>query len=240
MELWKWNPSLFESSGGIVASLSRSSHSIDDDSICFEATRSLLDDVVDAAGGVERALDRLHESIDQVRVFHASAVEQHGQLTEGTGLGGPAAEDAWYAIEELLVWARALDERLRRPARTKGFPDQGLIPALADGPRRDAVISARSKMLTTAFGEARYLAGLNLHQQSMQSGTKTAQVRAGDVVLAFPDRVMRPVSHRWELTYRDNRDGMSFADGVFAAIECFMDEMLAAFEMHLPERFNSP
>ena len=117
------------------------------DAICFEATRSLLDDVVDAAGGAERALDRLHDSIDRARVFYASFVKQQGQLMEGSGLGGPASEDAWYAIEELLVWACTFDERLRRPARSKGFPDQGLIPALAAGPRRDAVISARSKLL---------------------------------------------------------------------------------------------
>ena len=94
IELWKWNPSLFESADGIVASLSRSAHPIDDDSICFEATRSLLDDVVDAAGGVERALDRLHESIDQARVVYARAVEQHGELMEGGGLSGPSTEDA--------------------------------------------------------------------------------------------------------------------------------------------------
>jgi hypothetical protein len=43
-------------------------------------------------------------------------------------------------------------------------------------------------MLTAAFGVARYLAWLKLHMQSMQSGRKTTQVWAGDVVLAFPDR----------------------------------------------------
>ena len=53
IELWKWDPSLFESSDGIVASLSWSTHPMEVDAICFEATRSLLDDVVDAAGGVE-------------------------------------------------------------------------------------------------------------------------------------------------------------------------------------------
>ena len=74
---------------------------------------------------------------------------------------------------------------------------------------------------------------------STHAGSRTAEVRGGEVVLAFPDNVRHPVSHRWELTYRDDRDGVSFAEEVFASIERFMDEMLSAFEMYLPERFKS-
>lgn len=102
-------------------------------------------------------------------------------------------ENAWYTVEELLVWARTLDDRLRRPARDKlQFPDQGLIPALAGGPRRDAVIQARSRLLTAGGSEARYLSGLNLHMQAIQAGSKSGKVRWGRIVLPFPDRVTAP------------------------------------------------
>jgi len=91
----------------------------------------------------------------------------------------------------------------------------------------------------SAFGEARHLAGLNLHMQSMQAGSKIARVRGGGIVLSFPDRVTAHVRHRSELTYRDGRDGAAYGDELFAAVERFMDEMLVAFETHLPERFRS-
>jgi hypothetical protein len=61
----------------------------------------------------------------------------------------------------------------------------------------------------------------------------------GRIVLPFPDRVSAPVGHRWELTYRDNRDAVSFADDLMAAVERFMDELISAFEQHLPDRFKS-
>ncbi len=152
----------------------------------------------------------------------------------------PTTEDAWYALEELLVWARTLDDRLRRsPLDGRRYPDQGLIPALADGLRREAVIAARTRLLVAGVKEARYLSGLNLHMQSIQAGSKGGRVRSGRVLLPFPDRVDKPVRHRWELTFNDGRDALSFADGIMAAVELFMDEMLGAFEQHVPERFRS-
>ena len=107
----------------------------------------------------------MHESVAQWSVAG-------GELQEGTGLGDPTIEVAWYTLEELLVWARILDDRLQRKPldRRKRYPDQGLIPALADGPRRDAVMHARRRLLDEGVREARYLAGLNLHMQSTQAG----------------------------------------------------------------------
>jgi hypothetical protein len=75
--------------------------------------------------------------------------------------------------------------------------------------------------------------------QSMHAGSKAGRVRSGRVVLPFPDRVIERVSHRWQLTYRDNRDAVSFADDLMAAVERFMDELISAFEKHVPERFKT-
>jgi hypothetical protein len=41
------------------------------------------------------------------------------------------------------------------------------------------------------------------------------------------------------LAYDHGRDAAAFADGLMAAVERFMDEMLTAFETHLAERFEA-
>jgi hypothetical protein len=184
---------------------------------------------------------RLHQSVDLAQATYTRWADQEGESSDIDGFAGyPSLEDAWYALEELLIWARTLDDRLRREAADKRrYRDQGLIPALADGPRRDAVIEARTRLLSGGVDEAGHLAGLSLHMQSSQAGTKGGAVRSGKIILPFPDRVTSRVSHRWQLTYNEGRDAISFADGLMASVEQFMDEMLTAFETHLPERFKT-
>jgi hypothetical protein len=218
----------------------RTGHLFDDDLIVFHATHTLLLDVVDAAGGVERSHERLHQAMARVHETYAKWRSQSSELGDVEGMADPSIEDAWYAVEELLVWARTLDDRLQRRALDRQrFPDQGLIPALADGSRRDAVIGARDRLRAAGVSEARYLSGLNLHMQPIQAGSKIGKVRSGHVVLPFPDRVTTSVTHRWQLTFGDNRDAVSFANSLMGAVERFMEELLSAFEEHFPERFKS-
>jgi hypothetical protein len=47
------------------------------------------------------------------------------------------------------------------------------------------------------------------------------------------------ISHRWQLSYNDGRDAVAYADGLMRAVEQFMDEMLSAFEQHVPARFKA-
>ena len=145
----------------------------DDDDVLAEATFTLLQDVVDAAGGLEAAYKRFGVAV-------ASAQQRLDKLVAETGfsMNGPESElgwnfsdttleDAWYALEELIIWARTFDDRLRREAHNRRrYPDQGLIPALAAGPRRDAIITARCRLVGAYLNEVRYLAQLNLHMQS--------------------------------------------------------------------------
>jgi len=239
-ELWKWDVALYESADGLLASLNRSGRALDEDSILFHATHGLLADVVDAAGGIEGAIMRLHIAMDRAQKQYIEWSATTGELPDGGGMMDSSTEDAWYALEESLVWARTLDDRLRRPAADRQrYPDQGLIPALADGPRREAVIAARARLLTTGVKEARYLPGLNLHMQSIQAGSKGGRVRAGRVLLPFPDKVDGPITHRWQLTFKHDRDALSFVDHLMESVELFMEEMLGAFEQHVPERFRS-
>jgi hypothetical protein len=63
-------------------------------------------------------------------------------------------------------------------------------------------------------------------------------VRGGQLLLPFPDRVNSALSHRWQLTYNEDRDGMSYAADLLSAVERFMDEMINALEENVPERFK--
>ncbi len=233
---------------GIVVALSRAGRSFDDDSILADATMTLMDDVVQAAGGVESAHGRLRRGValaqerhdEWVAKFDTDVAARPVPVHE-TWFSDLPLEDAWYALEDMIVWARTLDERLRRRAHDPTrFPDQGLIPALAVGPRRDAVIAARSRLLTSHLNEVRDLAVLNLHMQSTQAGTPRARVRSGQLVLLFPDRLTGWVSHRWQLTYVDGRDAVSYADSLMEAVERFMDEMLTTLNSTCPRASRSP
>jgi hypothetical protein len=158
-ELWNWDIDAYESAAGIRAAYTRSGKPFDDNLVLYDATQSLLRDVVHAAGGVESAYQRLTRSVAAAQASHDEwATGPGANLTKGpepelgTGWSDRHIEDAWYAVAEMIVWARTLDERLRRDV--KNGPDQGLIPALALGSRRDAVIAARSRLLTTHLGSS--------------------------------------------------------------------------------------
>ncbi len=234
--------SRYESAPGIATALQRAGRSFDDDDVLYYATRNLLMDVVDAAGGVERAHIRIHESMVLAQNTYDGWQQQwqNNPATAGPaniGMSDPSVEDAWYSLEEMLTWTRVLDDRLRRRG-PQGDPDQGLIPALADGPRRDAIIQARSRLLNSTINETQHLVNLNLHSQPIMLGTKSARVRNGRVVLDFPDRITTLIHHRVELTYNDGRDGVTFADDTMSAVERFMNEMFDAFENNIPPRLR--
>jgi hypothetical protein len=241
-ELWNWDISRYESVDGIREAHARAGLPSDDEFVLFEATRSLVTDVIDAAGGVEQAHARVSHGVGEMQAAHDRLSASLGHpFEEGTGLVDPSIEATWYATEELLVWVRVLDDRLRRPSfDRRRYPiDQGLIPALAAGPRRDAVVAARASLLQAGAREARYLSGLSLHMQSTQAGTKQGKVQSGKVFLRFPDPVIAPIAHRWQLSYREDRDLVSFTDLLMDAVVRFMEEMLDTLEQHVPERFRN-
>lgn len=244
-ELWKWDVKRYESAEAVRAARARvpgtSGSGLDDDNvILFEATWMLVRDVIDAAGGVEGAYVRLLAAMADAQASYDRFADANppGEA-EYHGFQGSAVEEAWYALEEVLVWARTMDERLKRQSWDRDMRhEQGLIPALADGPRREAVVAARSRLLNSGLGEARLLSGLNLHMQPMQAG-RSGRVDGGRVALPFPDRVSDRVEHRSALSFGQGRDGVAFADQLMSGVEQFMDEMIKAFEAHVPERLRS-
>jgi hypothetical protein len=237
-ELWKWDVSRYDGAATIAVALTDVGRSVDDDLIVSDAVRSLLPDVLDAVGGIESAYLRLKQALVAAQAISEQAAFQFPEC-EQVDISDLSTESAWYALEEMLVWARTLGDRLQRRSKTRGF-DQGLIPALADGPLRNGAINARSRFLNDGLHEACLLAQLNLHMQSSQPGSKMASLRAGRVILRFPDRVAGYVDHRSQLTYNDGRDGESFADSLMRAVERFVEELIRAFDTHGPARFKKP
>jgi hypothetical protein len=134
-ELWVWDVSAYESADGIRLAKMRQGRTFNDGDVLFEATFTLLKDVVDATGGLEAAHKRFIQAI-------AAAQDRLDRFIDDTGYtkSGPdpefgwnfsdvTLEDAWYALEEMIIWARTMDDRLKREARDKKrHPDQGLNP----------------------------------------------------------------------------------------------------------------
>jgi hypothetical protein len=240
-ELWNWNVSAYDSAPAIADALQRAGRAHDDNDVLYYATRTQLMDVVDAAGGVERAHTRFQRSMVHAQQVYEQWSKQPGRVPAlNTGLSDASVEDAWYSVDELIIWTRILLDRLRRGSVKQRGDDQGLIPAMARGPRPDAVIRARSRLLSSRAGETRYLAGLNLHMQPLRPGSRSARVFDGKVALPFPDPVSRVIDHQVQLTYDDGRDAATFADEVLDAVARFMNEIIAAFEQYIPARFKRP
>ena len=103
-ELWNRDISWFENAEAIAAALRRADRPIDDELVLYEATRSLLPDVVDAAGGVERSHEHLHEAMVRAQETYIQWRSQFPELGDFDGMSDPSIEDAWYAVEQLLVW----------------------------------------------------------------------------------------------------------------------------------------
>jgi hypothetical protein len=239
-ELWKWDVTLYEGAAGIAAALAARGKAYDDDDVLYYATRNVLQDVIDAAAGVELAHQRLQKSITAAQgTYDNLHGRQPPQATAShyEGLSLEEVEEAWYSLEEMIMWARILDDRLRRRG-PQGMPDQGLIPALADGRRRDAVVDARSQYLNSVAGEAQILANLNLHSQPLMAGTKSAHIVNGQVRLDFPDPVTAPIHDRAQLTFNNGRDGVPFAGDLMTAVVQLVESIISGFERNVPARLQ--
>ena len=241
-EVWMWDIASYESAAGIRRVLQRGTTTPDEEEVLYRVVRSLISDVIDAAGGVEHAYSSWCSLLAQATAEFSEWQQAFvGDHAETTTFAHPFLDQALYELHHLTSWARTLDERLeRRPRDSTRFPTQGLIPAMAPGPRLDAVRLARDQMRRDGVHEARILSNLVLHMQPIALGTPTAVLVEGRIQVPFPDRVAEPVSHHLELTYASGRQASQFADGLMRAVEAFMNSLLEAFEANIPERMLRP
>jgi hypothetical protein len=199
----------------------------------------LLDDVIVAAGGVERAIAQLREALGRLTDY-ASIHNIKPKDRIPVGLSHEASAEAWYAFSDVLSWSRTAVERLKRqPADRKRLPEQGLIPALRPKRLRKRCDSLLNQLRTGPVGQARPLANFLLHSAMIQHPFSGVQINnAGGVVLPIPDAPSHPVSHWYLLTWNQNRDGFTFAEELWQAIQTFIDDLLDAFEKAVPKRLR--
>lgn len=209
----------------------------------YHMTRSLLPEVLYAAGGVERELEHLRAALAEVQQFadEAAALHPHPSPAEWPAFGyhvsTPAMRDVWYSFANLLSWARSVVERTSRPYKPRSTEQAGLLPALAPGQLRDQVQGALDE-LQVALDDSRRFANYALHAGVIPGGgTPRADILPDHRLLArLPDPVTRPILTWEEFTFSEDRDMLTYATEVMESIEIFVDEVLDAFAADRPER----
>ena len=211
---------------------------LDADDITYRITRPLLLDVIHAACAIEYTVDRLLAAIDAVQRW---VDDQRWPDPESADEISVSAEH-WavsFEVSNLVVWARTLVERLETKTRLGGVEMKiGLLPALADGDRKDQVQRFHDELAGWVEAEG-YLAGFALHIGRLHGGTPSfRRERDGRVRFLLPDRPGRRLWSWEEFTYRENRDARTVAVDLLGRVERFMDGVLTSLEQHVPQRFR--
>src|SRR6266568_6994390 len=196
--------------------------------VAAELTDHLLDEVIAAAGGVEHSLIALRAAAAAAQLWSDKHITDfdpdvpHGIANEHTVA-------AWYEFANLISWARVLEERLDR--RSHKLPNQGLVPAIKPVRLRTRAESLLGELRRGPVGETRFLANFVLHAALVQSPNSGARLdRQAQVKLPIPDKPRDRIHHRKLFTWNDDRDGLVFAEELWASIELFMNNLDAAFE----------
>ncbi len=206
-------------------------------------TRSLLAEVLYAAGGVERELGLLRKALADVQEqFPGEATARPAppaveQPIVGSYGAAPPVREASYSFINLLSWARATVERTDRRYESGSQERAGLLPALAEGQLHDSVAAAL-RHLMAALRDSRFLAGYALHTGAVPGGgTPQAEILPDEHHLAqVPDPLADPVL-TWEtFKFTQDRDMLAYASELMTAIETFVDSVLDAFAANRPAR----
>jgi hypothetical protein len=218
---------------------------VDPDEIAYHITRSLLLDVIHAAGGVEYTVERLLSALHEVQQWTDGWVDvlpppDREPPEEGSWVGA-GRWDVSFEVSNLLVWARTLGERLENKINQGGVEVKiGLLPALAQGDLKHQVARFHDELARWLRAEG-YLANYTLHVGRLHGGTPMLRLDTdGQARFLLPDR---PAGRIWsweEFTYRQNRDARAVGEDLLRRVEHFMDGLLASFELHRPERFRPP
>jgi hypothetical protein len=126
--------------------------------------RTLLGDLVHAAGGVEYHARRVVAALDRSQSAYDALVAEHPDLARGPEAVRRAVateESLVWEYPDLLTWLRSVEERIER-----GVPGRrvrvGLLPAIGEDQLRVDVERA-SEAFRRRVGEERDLANYGLH-----------------------------------------------------------------------------
>jgi hypothetical protein len=207
--------------------------------LAYELASHRLDDVIVAAGGVERAITKLREAIAELKEYASDyGIEAKNGIPHG--LVHEAATEALYAFSDVLSWSRTVVERLERSPRDgKKFSKQGLVPALKPKRLRKRCEKLLIQLGNGPVGQARTLANFMLHSGLVRHPFSGVEIESsGAIVLPIPDAPSRPISHWYLLTWSQRRDGLALAEELWQTIQSFVDELIEAFERSVPKRLR--
>ncbi len=206
--------------------------------LTYYASRDLILEVIEAAGAVEYAVQRLETAAVEAQKW----VTDHpwplvpGAPRQGTS-APPTVRLAYLDFNSVVVWVRGVQERLDRKA---GLSRAGLVNVLAERRLRKDVRSAHSKFLNRTK-EARFLANFGLHASRVQRNAGTASAEVLDdrtIVLRMPDRVTKSVEVFDEFTFTEGREIVGYANELLTAVDDLIDALLDAFDQARPKRFG--
>ena len=207
--------------------------------LAYQLSSHLLDDVIVAAGGVERSITNFRSAVTAAQGVVSSAGLK-AEDTDTLGFSDVTTTEAWFAFADVLFWSRTVVERLDRPAVSRRMTShQGLVPALKPKRLRRRCETLLSELRNGPVGNSRALANFVLHSGMMAHPFTGAEVDASGVIsFPVPDAPSGPVSHWYLFTWARERDGIAVAEDIWGAVELFLDELLAAFERAVPKRLR--
>jgi hypothetical protein len=206
--------------------------------IALDLSRDLLNDVVVAAGGVENAVLRLRTTKRQIeREIRRANLKPTAGVPHG--YSSASTVEASYAFADLLTWTRAVVERLDRPSKQTGVPNQGLVPALRPKRLSSRAVELLTDLRSGPVGRTRTLANFTLHSAMLRSPQSGVNVEpSGRVRLPIPDRPSKPVDHWLLLEWTEESGGFELAEEIWGCIQIIVDGLLEAFERAVPRRFR--
>jgi hypothetical protein len=231
-----WNPvSDHPAYEGKVKELVAVGRAPDEADVRLLLTQGLLLEVIHAAGAIEYTVEKIEALADAAQSsydaqFPRAPEEEYPEL--GITAALHEADDAYIEYANLLTWLRALDDRISREARSdEGKRRLGLLPAVADDHALKKRLRGANSVLAQTLRPERELANYALHASVIPHAQKGVPVDPQwGVRFPIPDPITEPVYTPTEFTFTLNRELVSFAREVLAAVETFMDELLSAFE----------
>jgi hypothetical protein len=218
----------------VLAKAAELGRDYDESNVAYYTSRSLLRDVLHAAGAIEYTVHRIEAA--------AAAIQSYAQQHElrvsadsvPMSLGSPQVDDAFTEYANLLNWLRTLNDRMRSsdpysdaklglvPALSEEMPLRGEVETVFDRFTRDPVIE--NEALLTNFG-------LHLHALP-GGGTPFATMTSdGGARLLIPDKPTKRLYLFDQFTYDDEREMVAFGLAVLDRVASFVDGLLSAFEV---------
>jgi hypothetical protein len=216
-------------------------HGREPEDMKYYATRSLLNDVIHAVGGMEYSVSRLEALMGEGQEFAESADKAFEREEPDPAIGVQVPFEISWEYANLMSWTRALEERMGRRARAGGSGELGLLPAMhPEHPATEEVRRAWTEFhLRPLLTDVRRQANVGLHATTIHGVMPVARRRQdGQIVVDVPDPLLSQVMTRDELTFEEHRDLMSFSHQLFNEVSDFIDTLLDIFARCTRDRQN--